>query len=107
MTTETNSRRGFLVSGGFNTGRLYSREGPRIFWAARGDGWVYFKDCDRLISGWMHRETPGNHAAPVLPAWLLGRYDRGEYLLSPASEAFDDIPARIPDCFDFGAALRL
>lgn len=103
--TDTNAKRGFVVTGGFNTGRQYTQFGQRIFWAARPDGWVYFIDIDRCISGWMHRETPGDHAAPVLPSWLVQRYDRNAYTLTHTDNP-DTIVARVPDLFDFGTPGR-
>ena len=107
--TDTNERRGFIATGGFNTGRLYTTEGQRIYWGQRADGWLYFTDIDRCISGWMQRETPGDMSAPVLPGWLMRNYDRNYYQLAPIAAIADlePIPARVPDGFDFGPTLRL
>jgi hypothetical protein len=69
-----------IASGGFNTGRLYTQHGQRIFWAQREDGWLGFVDQDRMISGWIKREEPLKILeAPILPKWLMGKYDHCQY----------------------------
>lgn len=69
-----------VAQGGFNTGRLYSALGQRIFWAQRADGWLGFVDHDRMINGWIKREDPiGILVEPIIPAWLMGKYDSHAY----------------------------
>ena len=90
-----------IATGGFNTGRLYSREGQRIYWAQRADGYVYFNDIDRMIDGWISRDylLPIDH--DVKPQWIMQFYDdrRYNYPTSPTPS--------VPADFDFGAALRI
>jgi hypothetical protein len=103
-----------IATGGFNTGRLYSREGQRIYWAQRNDGWLYFNDIDRMIDGWLPRDMHGaaadtisaaELAKPVSPRWLMNRYDNHKYGYSPAER--DGPNPSVPADFDFGAALRI
>lgn len=69
-----------IASGGFNTGRLYTQYGQRIFWAQREDGWLGFVDHDRMINGWILRDAPRQILeAPVLPRWLMTKYDNCKY----------------------------
>ena len=100
----TNTDTDIIATGGFNTGRTYTAEGQRIFWAQRADGWVYFNDADRMISGWTHRDvTPVELGAPVLAGWLMRRYDLNNYSYKPEGGHPERI--EIPANFDYGTAL--
>lgn len=101
-----------MASGGFNSGRLYGREGQRIWWVQSDDGWLYFKDIDRMIDGWIKRGEDWSDvllAAPVLPGWLMQKYDQRAYV----DYVGDDYGRQYrpeyqrPADFDFGPALRL
>lgn len=114
MTTETiTDANTIIATGGFNTGRLYSREGQRIFWAQRGDGWVYFSDRDRMIDGWLHRTdpVPGGGAglrtggSPGFARWIMRGYDNHEYSFSHPGQTERNPSA--PADFDYGPALRI
>ena len=111
-TTDTD----IIATGGFNTGRQYTAEGQRIFWAQRADGWVYFKDADRMIDGWMTRDLWGAAADtipaavllahPVSPQWLMSRYDSHKYTFKPYGNTADrNVP--VPADIDYGTALRI
>ena len=93
-TTDTD----IIATGGFNTGRQYTAEGQRIFWAKRADGWVYFNDTDRMISGWID-------GADTTPRAIVMHYDLYDYHYKPEGGH----PARIniPADTDYGAALRI
>lgn len=100
-----------VASGGFNSGRLYSRFGQRIWWVQFEDGWLYFKDIDRMIDGWINREgLPEEQlAAPVLPGWLMRKYDLRayvDYLVGDYGRQYRPDVQR-PKDFDFGPALQL
>lgn len=58
----------------FNTGRQYSDKGQRIAYVLIGEV-VYFVDVDREIDG----EIVKSIYLPVTDAWVLGRYDAGNY----------------------------
>jgi hypothetical protein len=95
-----------IATGGFNTGRLYGRDGQRIFWAQRADGWLFFNDIDRMVCGWIERTGPLAAAGrPPVPSWLLAQYDAGkfEFYAPGQTERNPSVPAD----FDFGAALRI
>lgn len=105
-----------IATGGFNTGRQYTAEGQRIFWAQRADGWVYFKDADRMIDGWIARDLWGAAADtipaavllahPVSPQWLMNRYDNHKYTFKPHGDTAErNIP--VPADIDYGTALRI
>ena len=104
-----------IATGGFNTGRLYSANGQRIFWAQRADGWVYFRDLDRMIDGWLHRSDPvpgggtglgGNaNCSPGFARWLMRGYDGHEYRFSAPGQT--ERNPSVPADFDFGTALRI
>lgn len=105
-----------IATGGFNTGRTYTAEGQRIFWAQRADGWVYFKDADRMIDGWIARDLWGAAADtlsaadllahPVSPQWLMNRYDNHKYTYKPHGDTADrNVP--VPADIDYGTALRI
>ena len=85
--------------GGFNSGRMYSGEGQRIYWALRSDGWLFFSDIDRMIDGWIVI------AGDPSPFKIMWEYDAGryEYLFPGQSERNPSVP----EGFDFGAKLRL
>ena len=111
-TTDTD----IIATGAFNTGRQYTAAGQRIFWAQRADGWVYFKDTDRMIDGWMTRDLWGAAADtipaavllahPVSPQWLMSRYDSHKYTFKPHGDTAErNIP--VPADIDYGAALRI
>lgn len=104
--TDTTTSTDIIATGGFNTGRLYSVRGQRIFWAQRADGWMFFNDIDRMVSGWVQREGALWQAGrgPV-PTWLLGKYDAGnfEFYAPGQTERNPSVPAD----FDFGAPLRI
>jgi hypothetical protein len=95
-----------IATGGFNTGRMYGRGGQRIWWAQRADGWMFFNDIDRMVSGWVERTGPMVAAkrSPV-PTWLMKQYDAGnfEFYAPGQTERNPSVPAD----FDFGAALRI
>ena len=105
-----------IAAGGFNTGRLYTAAGQRIFWAQRADGWVYFKDTDRMIDGWIDRDLWGAAADtlsaadllahPVSPKWLMNRYDNHKYTYKPYGDTADRNP-QAPADLDYGSALRI
>ncbi len=95
-----------IATGGFNTGRLYSREGQRIFWAQHGDGWVYIYDLDRMIDGWArHTGRFFWDGEAINPAWVMRQYDKGdlEYFHPNRNTPRPSVPAD----FDFGAPLRI
>lgn len=109
MTTTTDTT--ILAQGGFNTGRLYTQHGQRIFWQQFSDGWLGFYDVDRMVEGWVQRLnlTPAELAPPVVPGWLVGRYDAGAFQYYPPREhrhARFEAQAAINGC-DFGPALRI
>ncbi len=92
----------FIAQGGFNTGRLYRAEGQRIFWAQRADGWVYFNDIDRMISGWLEPLLIGQ----IFPRDVMREYDAGKYEFYPDPMP-EGRPPSVPDGFDFGPMLRI
>jgi hypothetical protein len=106
MTDSLTKDTDIIATGGFNTGRLYGRDGQRIFWAQRADGWLFFNDIDRKVSGWVKRDGALWQAgrAPV-PTWLLGKYDAGDYDFYAPGQTERNPTA--PADFDFGAALRI
>ena len=108
-STDTNTNTDTITitaTGGFNTGRLYTAQGQRIFWAQRNDGWLFFNDIDRMISGWVERKaTPVELTAPVLPGWLMGQYDNGDFEFYAPGQT--ERNPSVPDDFDFGPALRI
>ena len=87
-----------VATGAFNTGRLYTAEGQRIFWAQRSDGWLYFNDADRMISGWIE-------GASTTPRSIMAHYDASNYQYTPHSGFAERV--RIPADTDYGAALRI
>jgi hypothetical protein len=95
-----------IATGGFNTGRKYTADGQRIFWAQRADGWVYFNDADRMISGWVDGRYAGEN---VSPRWLMSRYDAREYnYFAPTLRNGERAPnPKVPANFDYGADLRI
>ena len=105
-----------IATGGFNTGRKYTAEGQRIFWAQRADGWVYFKDADRMIDGWIDRDLWGAAADtipaavllahPVSPQWLMNRYDNHKYTYQPYGDTAERNP-QVPADIDYGASLGI
>jgi hypothetical protein len=114
MTT-TNTNTDIIATGGFNTGRKYTAAGQRIFWAQRADGWLYFKDADRMIDGWMTRDLWGaaadtipaaELARPVSPQWLMNRYDNHKYTYQPYGDTAERNP-QAPADLDYGSALRI
>jgi hypothetical protein len=95
-----------IATGGFNTGRLYRAEGQRIFWAQRADGWLFFNDIDRMISGWVKREGAlWESGRPPVPAWVLAQYDAGNYEFYAPNQ--NERNPSVPDDFDFGAKLNI
>jgi hypothetical protein len=102
MTENTN----FIATGGFNTGRQYTDKGQRIFWAQRADGWLFFNDRDRMVSGWVERTGPMAAAGlPVTPTWLMRKYDEGKFEFYAPNQTERNPSA--PDDLDYGAALRI
>lgn len=101
-----------IAQGGFNTGRLYTAAGQRIFWTHYSDGQVFFRDRDRMIEGWMDRLDPvpgGGHGlatggSPGFARWLMNRYDANRYELAAPDYR---IPPRTPKDIDFGPALKI
>jgi hypothetical protein len=101
--TDTND---IIATGGFNTGRLYTREGQRIYWAQRADGWLFFNDIDRMVSGWVKRDGAlWQSGRPPVPTWLLAQYDAGNYEFYAPNQ--NERNPSAPADFDFGAALRI
>lgn len=97
----------FIAQGGFNTGRLYTVHGQRIFWAQRADGWLFFKDLDRMLSGWLKRDGSVPYNWPATPAWIMRQYDGGTYeCWAPPGETTARNPTPPAD-FDYGPALRI
>lgn len=107
MTTTTDTAANDIIAtGGFNTGRLYSANGQRIFWAQRADGWMFFNDIDRMVSGWVKREGALWQAGRgPTPTWLLGKYDAGDFEFYAPNQT--ERNPSVPADFDFGAALRI
>lgn len=98
------------AQGGFNTGRLYTSAGQRIYWWQLSDGWLYFKDVDRMVDGYIDRTaTPESlRLRDVIPAWLMGKYDRGPERSHPGGFRCEYNPDFVvPDAFDFGPSLRI
>lgn len=97
-----------VASGGFNTGRLYTRHGQRIYWHQCADGWLYFRDVDRMVDGWLKRQSH-DLAEPIRPRWLVDAYDRGMFAPSvPGDHRRQYLPEfGEPDGLDYGDALRI
>jgi hypothetical protein len=66
-----------MTHGAFNTGRLYGPKGQRIWYFQREDGWLFFKDCDRLISGWI--DNSGPEPQEPTPMMIMVHYDTHAY----------------------------
>lgn len=90
------------ASGGFNTGRMYRAEGQRIYWAQRKDGWLFFNDIDRMISGWIDADDMGG--GPGL-AVIMQNYDANRYHFSAPGQR--DRNPEVPEGYDFGPKRRL
>lgn len=84
----------------FNTGRLYTKEGQviRAVWDKDKEV-VHFADFSRAINGTIQAperaitfRTPGG-----LAAWVMERYDRGEYWNGTESWAILMIQGRDPE----------
>lgn len=101
MTTDTTT-----TTGGFNTGRLYTASGQRIWWMQRPDGWLFFSDIDRMVSGWIERDrTLVDAGRPFSPGWLMSQYDAGRFeFYRPGQSERNPTP---PADFDYGASLRI
>ena len=83
--------------GGFNTGRLYSNLGQRIYWWQDTENFVAFYDVDRMIIG-MINDPFDNLGAPA--HWITAQYDKGNYSMACQ-------PKCMPANFDFGPHLRI
>ena len=95
-----------IATGGFNTGRLYSAKGQRIFWAEHSDGWVYIYDLDRMIDGWaQHTGRFFWDGEALNPAWVMRQYDGGK--LEYSHPNYSTPRPSVPADFDFGPALRI
>lgn len=108
MTAAVQQAARVIAEGGFNTGRLYTAEGQRIYWWQLEDGWLLFKDISRMTHGWIQRGGPLFDAGRnPSPNWLMTTYDRGQFetWVPEHSEFF--YAARVPDGFDFGPGLRI
>lgn len=96
------------ATGGFNTGRLYTSNGQRIFWVQLDDGWLYFHDIDRMVDGWLKRDEKMK-AMPPLPSWIVRKYDRYEVERQHPDASFTHLdPALQPPAdFDYGEPLNI
>lgn len=86
-----------INEGGFNTGRMYSREGQRIYWWQYDDNSVVFYDLDRMIIGKIN--VPFDNGGAIA-WWITAAYDRSEYSMACQ-------PAVVDENFDFGVKLRI
>lgn len=91
-----------VIQRGFNTGRLYTEHGQRIYYVQYDDGEVFFRDLDRLISGWLYMDNSSNIATPK---WIMSRYDSGKYDFIPRNNR--KFPPSTPENYDFGRGLRI
>ena len=106
MSTTDTATTDIVATGGFNTGRLYGREGQRIYWAQRADGWLFFNDIDRMISGWVERTGPlVANGYPPAPKWLLSKYDAGQFAFYAPNQT--ERNPSVPAGFDFGQPLNI
>lgn len=106
MTDTIDNNTDIIATGGFNTGRLYTDMGQRIYWAQRADGWLFFNDIDRMVQGWVKRASAYvNAGRPVIPTWLLRKYDEGDYQFYAPNQT--ERNPSVPADFDFGPALRI
>ena len=109
----TTTNTDIIATGGFNTGRKYSDKGQRIFWARRADGWVYFNDADRMISGWSYSADPcagfggglKNGGEPGFARWIMRQYDSNHYDYAAPDQSERNPQA--PTDLDYGGDLRI
>lgn len=96
------------ASGGFNTGRLYTAKGQRIFYWQLANGWFVFRDLDRMVGGCWNR-TEKLVPFPPSPGTIMQRYDGGAFQHYPPDECreADWMKLPVPDDFDFGEGLRI
>ena len=70
-----------ICEGAFNTVRLYTTDGQRIYWWQFEDGSVYFRDVSRMVDG--YTGPIGTSLANIGPlraaVIIMPRYDRGEH----------------------------
>lgn len=98
-----------VARGGFNTGRLYARDGQKIFWWQFNDKSVYFRDVSRMVDGYIDPigywldEIDDAAIAHV----LMHRYDNGLHKRWRDDGAEPHKILEVPDDFDFGAAMRI
>ena len=79
--------------GGFNTGRLYTAKGQRIYFEQTDSGDINFADVDRMIHGTLIGDVEPN------PRAIMAAYDAHAYHMGPILD--------VPVDFDFGEALRI
>jgi len=95
--------RTIIAHGGFNSGRLYTAEGQRIYWTLDADGWLFFNDRDRMIWGWIDSDFDAD-VLPNAPA-IMDAYDRNAYaFIRPNQQERNPSP---PADFDYGIKRRL
>lgn len=70
-----------ICEGAFNTGRLYTSDGQRIYWWQLDDGSVYFRDVSRMVDGYTGPLglSLANVATLRAASIIMQRYDRGEH----------------------------
>lgn len=68
-----------MLEGAFNTGRLYTRDGQRIYWWQFEDCTLYFRDVSRMVDGYTGT-MPWLDRARASPARLImAAYDSGQH----------------------------
>lgn len=96
-----------IVQGGFNTGRLYSDDGQKIYYWQFDDGILYFRDLSRGIDGFLRVDEVQRHF-PVIPGWLMRQYDNNQHAIWPDDvQRYGHRKLAVPAGYDFGPLLRI
>ena len=68
-----------LLEGAFNTGRLYTRRGQRIYWWQFEDRTLYFRDVSRMVDGYTQPLSWLDRGATAPARVIMSHYDGGRH----------------------------